>query len=247
MEATEKAFLLIADISGFTGFMSQKSIPLNHAKQIVVRLLKSVIEASESPLRVAEIEGDAVFFAAVIEGDPDSTAKLVRRKIDDFFAAFQAERDSIDDLRTCSCDACVQVGSLRLKQVLHLGEVVRETIGSFEKYFGPDVILVHRMLKNSVGAKEYVMMTIPAATATGSFDGLRKEERTEEFEGMGKVKTVVYLRPGGAYVQERTKHASLPARLWWRIVISWRFATNFLGLEQMSGNFRNFQTRRDDG
>jgi hypothetical protein len=236
---TEKAFLIIADISGFTGFMSQKSISLNHAKQIVVRLLKSIIETTEGSLRVAEIEGDAVFLIAVVEGSEEDVARLVKKKIDDVFRAFQTERDSIDDLRTCVCNACVQVRSLQLKQVIHLGEVVREKIGSFEKYFGPDVILVHRMLKNSVGAKEYVMMTLPANSAAGPLDGLRKEERTEEFEGMGKVKTVVYFR-SGSQAAKQDQPSSLVSRLWWRFVISWRYMTDFLGIQPFRGNFRNF-------
>ena len=239
---TEKAFLIIADISGFTGFMSQKSISLNHAKQIVVRLLKSIIETTESPLQVAEIEGDAVFLIAVVEGSEEDVARLVRKKIHDFFRAFLAERDSIDDLRTCVCNACVQVGSLQLKQVVHFGEVAREKIGSFEKYFGSDVILVHRMLKNSVGAKEYVMMTLPADTATGPLDGLRKEERAEEFEGMGKVKTVVYFRSGSDAVAE-TRPPSFGARLWWRFAISWRYMTDFLGIQPFRRNFRNLPTK----
>ena len=238
---TEKAFLIIADISGFTGFMSQKSISLNHAKQIVVRLLKSIIDAAGSTLHVAEIEGDAVFLIAMVEGDGEDVARLVRKKIDDFFNAFQAERDSINDLRTCSCQACVQAGSLQLKQVIHLGEVVREKIGSFEKYFGPDVILVHRMLKNSVSAKEYAMMTLPANVAAGPLEGLRKEERTEEFEGMGKVKTVVYVRPGSP-ITEHSQPSSVVQRLWWRFVISWRYMTDFLGIHPFRGVFRNLPT-----
>jgi hypothetical protein len=241
MDGTEKAFLLIADISGFTGFMRQKSISLNHAKQIVVRLLKSVIDASESPLKVAEIEGDAVFFTASVEGDPAHAAATLRKNIDDFFEAFKAERDALDVLRTCSCNACVQVGSLRLKQVVHLGEVVRETIGSFEKFFGPDVILVHRMLKNSVGAKEYVMMTIPAFTVTGGIEGSRQERRTEEFEGMGKVETVVFTRAGDPAIQRHSESTSL-RKLGWRWLISWRYLTDLLGIGRIKGDFRNLES-----
>ena len=238
MEGTERAFLLIADISGFTGFMSQKSISLNHAKQIVVRLLKSVIDASESPLKVAEIEGDAVFFTAIVEGDPAAAASAIRRKLGDFFEAFRSERDSIDALRSCSCDACVQVGSLRLKQVVHFGEVARETIGSFEKFFGSDVILVHRMLKNTVGAKEYVMMTMPAFAETGGIEGAREERRIEEFEGMGKVETVVFTRTKDAGPRSVPEPAPL-RKLGWRWLISWRYLTDLLGIGRIRGDFRN--------
>ncbi|NIO06511.1 MAG: DUF2652 domain-containing protein, partial [Deltaproteobacteria bacterium] len=65
MNDSSRTLLLIADISGFTEFMRLHAMATRHARQIVVRLLRAMIEATGPPLRVAELEGDAVFFYAV--------------------------------------------------------------------------------------------------------------------------------------------------------------------------------------
>ncbi len=57
MSGTSKAVLLVADISGFTKFMQMHAVSTSHAKQIVVRLLKSLMKASKPPLKVAELDG----------------------------------------------------------------------------------------------------------------------------------------------------------------------------------------------
>ncbi len=62
MSKETRAILMVADISGFTKFMKFHIISISHAKQVIVRLLKAIIKASKSPLKIAELEGDAVFF-----------------------------------------------------------------------------------------------------------------------------------------------------------------------------------------
>ena len=69
-KGTAKSILLVADISGFTDFVQHHARSASHARQIVVRLLKSVIDAARPPLKVGELEGDAVFFYAL--GDTES-------------------------------------------------------------------------------------------------------------------------------------------------------------------------------
>ncbi|MDH3252956.1 MAG: DUF2652 domain-containing protein, partial [Ignavibacteria bacterium] len=74
-----KALLLMADISGFTKFMKLHAVSTSHAQQIIVRLLKVIIKAAKPPLKVAEIEGDAVFFYAASADEALSrTAALVK-------------------------------------------------------------------------------------------------------------------------------------------------------------------------
>ena len=50
----------------------------------------------------------------------------------------------------CPCEACAQVGSLRLKFVAHAGEVAEQRIRNRTNLVGLEEITVHRMLKNSV-------------------------------------------------------------------------------------------------
>ncbi|MBI4459764.1 MAG: DUF2652 domain-containing protein [Acidobacteria bacterium] len=59
--SVQPAFLLIADISGYTRFMKEHRLSLAHAQEIVARLLESIIDASKDDLALAKLEGDAVF------------------------------------------------------------------------------------------------------------------------------------------------------------------------------------------
>ncbi|MCH7639746.1 MAG: DUF2652 domain-containing protein [Bacteroidetes bacterium] len=192
MKSTQGVILLLADISGYTRFIRQHQAA-SHARMIVVRLLKALVEASKPLFELAEIEGDAVFlFTSVSEENPEGFASRVKQHMLDLFLKFDREVRTLQKIRRCDCDACNGVGELKLKQVLHQGEVTIEQIDKFEKLFGLDVIIVHRMLKNSVEASEYVMMTDPVYRAFGDFHGIEPERRIEQFEGIGAVETFVF-------------------------------------------------------
>lgn len=203
------AVLLMADISGYTRFVRTHAETADHARQSVVKLLKAIITASSTPLQVAEIEGDAVFFYALNEPDESPVVTdAIKGQIPGLFRAFNGARDEMVVGADCPCEACTHVGDLRLKQVVHSGEVAVERIGRFEKLFGLDVIVIHRMLKNTIEASEYLMLSDAAHRALGSFGASGAEERTECLDGIGEMRMHVYyaeelsalpLRP----VQER--------------------------------------------
>ncbi len=193
MRPTTNAILLVADISGWTKFVRRHAVSATHARQIVVNLLRAIIAATEPPLTVAELEGDAVFLYALSEpGDLGRVAAKVKAQIPHLFRAFAAELKLLSTRPRCSCEACSSVERLRLKQVVHAGEVALEQIGKFEKLFGLDVIIVHRMLKNSVEAKQYLMISEPAYEAMDGFYGLKPEKRVEKLEGVGRLETRVF-------------------------------------------------------
>ena len=107
---------------------------------------------------MAELEGDAVFFFALTtEDDLPQAADAVKEQILRFFQVFSREINALQQFTACVCEACTNVGQLRLKQVIHRGEVAVEQIDRFEKLVGLDVIVVHRMLKNTVPSNEYLM------------------------------------------------------------------------------------------
>ncbi|MCH7564703.1 MAG: DUF2652 domain-containing protein [Gemmatimonadetes bacterium] len=193
IEPTTNAILLVADISGWTKFVRRHAKSASHARQIAVHLLRAIIAAVEPPLTVAELEGDAVFLFALSEpGDLNGVAVKVKAQIPRLFRAFAAEMKLLSTRPRCSCEACSSVERLRLKQVVHAGEVALEQIGKFEKLFGLDVIIVHRMLKNSVEAKEYLMISEPAYEAMDGFYGLEPERRVEKLKGVGWLETRVF-------------------------------------------------------
>ena len=194
MDEPKPVFLLLADISGYTEFVRFHSMSGSHAFETVRRLLEALIEASSPPLQVAEIEGDAIFFYAVADRTPvEEVGEAVRNQILTFFRTFDSELSALTKVRSCPCEACALAPELRLKQVAHAGEVTLTRIDRFVKLFGLDVILVHRMLKNSVPAEEYLLMTEPAFDAFGGFFDQDAERRSEELDGLGTVPTrVVY-------------------------------------------------------
>jgi len=196
MADTTQTILLVADISGFTQFMRMHALATGHSRMIIVHLLNSIVQTTRLPLLVAELEGDAVFLYATAEnGDIEQVAEQVKEQIPRLFRAFQRERDELLKRPGCECDACCSIGNLRLKQVVHTGEVAFERIDRFDKLFGLDVIVVHRMLKNSVPAKEYLMLSDPAYATFRGFYDQEPERRTEEFDGVGPLDTVVFYEP----------------------------------------------------
>ncbi len=200
MNETSRALLLIADISGFTEFMRLHALATSHARHIIARLLRALIQASGPPLRVAELEGDAVFFYAVgLDENAEASFEQPKKQILRLFWVFKREIQALQQVPACVCEACTTVGNLRLKQVVHFGEVSIEPIQGFEKLFGFDVIIVHRMLKNRLSSKEYLMITRPAYAAFIDFFALDPEPHSEELEGVGSIDTVVFQEESLAF------------------------------------------------
>ena len=154
---TANALLVIADIGGYTRFMSLHRTSLAHAQENTSRLLEAIIDAAPA-LELAELEGDAAFLYVT-----DPTAADITRSLAGLASAvhraFHEEQAYIASRNACPCDGCRQTGTLTVKVVAHHGEVVLSTTRGRSTLAGVDVILVHRMLKNSVPIGEYVLMT----------------------------------------------------------------------------------------
>jgi hypothetical protein len=212
-----KVFLILIDISGYTRFTRLHRLSAMHAEQIITDLLESIIRRASLPLVVHEILGDSVnFYAFADEGR--QTALEVRRQVDTIFDAFRLREGELNsDCALCVCQACQNVGKLSLKAVLHRGQAIFNTIAGFRKVSGEDVILAHRLLKNSVPEKEYVLETEAFHQLAGQSPGIRHEERTEQYEDVGSVKVHVFYpaeRSGPAKAAKRSLLAKL--RMSWR-------------------------------
>jgi class 3 adenylate cyclase len=235
--ASQRALLLIADISGYTKFMKVHRINLAHAQVVVARLLEAVIDAARpNKLKLYKLEGDAALFyapAGARPPDPSALALAIRR-------AFLARRTELDVDKVCSCDGCVQVSDLKIKVISHVGEVAFQKIKRFTELAGMDVIVVHRLLKNSVPVSEYLLMTDAALdTADPSLRG-RVSSAQEELEGVGTTEVhwidLDALEPPDAVSR---------ATSWWRKVLMW-FRLHwgalpyYLGMKQPCDGFKNF-------
>jgi hypothetical protein len=182
--AIRRAVLLIADIGGYTHYMHWNRKHLAHAQQTVAGLLEAVIDAGKG-LKLAKLEGDAAFF-----WQPDGNAKvLVCDRLSRMRQAFFAQRERFKRDIPCECASCEQLDKLSLKFVVHQGEVAEQKVKRHVELAGVDVILVHRMLKNSVPVLEYVLMTDPVAACLDESMRVQCRPLLHHFEGIGETST----------------------------------------------------------
>lgn len=185
--------LVIADVSGYTQFIKFNKMSLLHAEEIISQLLEAVIDNTGYPLVLNKLEGDAAFLYAETEGaDEVSAVRDVVRQVQAFFAAFHAKVQELSSGRSaCPCDACQRIRNLQLKAVVHTGVVAFKKIRQFDELAGEEVILAHRLLKNTVPSHEYILMTEAVYAVIEEMPGWRTELREEYYDGLGAVRVKV--------------------------------------------------------
>jgi hypothetical protein len=194
-DVPEPVLLVIADISGYTRYMTANVKTFAHSQAIITELIKAMVQAVELPLEVAKLEGDAVFLFARKSPDLAIQADHKRSMGQKLIAFFEVFRQKLHELAlstTCTCNACTHIERLRLKLVVHSGEALFHKVLNFEELAGVDVIIVHRLLKNSLSADQYLLVTesaqndleLPAATPL--------VPGTEVYDDIGQVRIGVY-------------------------------------------------------
>jgi hypothetical protein len=186
---TRRALLLIADIGGYTEYMQFHRSILGHAEAATSRMLGKVVDAARG-FELIEIEGDAAFLSRDAEGlDGPATLATVTEAAVAMHRAFHEQRRLIE-LNMCPCGSCTQTSELKLKFVAHVGEVATQTIKRRSKLVGMDVILVHRLLKNSVQVPEYVLVSEDVYGNGGAgAPEPAMQEIAHDLEGIGPVRT----------------------------------------------------------
>lgn len=217
-------FLLLADISGYTRYMLENRTAALHSQGIITDLLEAVIAEVELPLEVSKLEGDAVFMVA---GRDETLAwtevgRRIGSRLDAFVTAFNRRLEALAEALACPCAACRNLDRLRLKVVAHAGQAVRHRVGRFEEWTGVDVILVHRLLKNRVGADSYLLLTEPAFGAFAPPEAAGYEATELEDKDLGRVPLRVRLLeprpapPAASGLGARIRTVLHEARWWWR-------------------------------
>ena len=150
MSAAESGYLLLADISGYTAYLSDSE--LEHARDTLAQLLGVLIDHTKPPLVLSKLEGDAVF--SYTWGDePFASAQTFVELIENTYIAFRRAIELMVMNNTCQCSACANVSMLDLKFFVHHGTFVHQDLGVQTELVGTDVNLVHRLMKNSVSAR----------------------------------------------------------------------------------------------
>lgn len=149
----QQATILIPDISGYTRFLSKTE--LSHSTHIINELLQVIADTVLPRFTLAEIEGDALLTYAKGRVDLEEIEAICKDTFINFHYFLKViERDSV-----CRCGACQGVSNLSLKFVVHYGYFDEIKIAQFTKLSGPDMVIAHRLLKNNVPTREYVLLT----------------------------------------------------------------------------------------
>ena len=186
---TDLGFLVLADVSGFTAFVT--TTELEHGSEIIAALLDEVIGHLSPPLEIQEIEGDAVF-ALAGEGADLPRSRLLE-VLEEAFVAFKARQREMQAAETCFCGACQQIGTLDLKMVVHHGPFLRHMVGGRNRVTGTAVILVHRLLKNGLARTGgYALLTESVLRSLGlDAEQAGWPAHTERYEHLGDVRCFV--------------------------------------------------------
>ena len=158
-----QGLLLIADITGYTGYLTASE--LEHAQGVLESLLGVLVDETRPPLRISGFEGDAIL-SYTIPGVEISSQTFVEI-IESCYVNFRRQMELLVLNNTCGCNACANINRLDLKFFVHWGSFTLQQLGQSQELFGPEVILIHRLLKNHVkeatGIGAYTVYTRAAA------------------------------------------------------------------------------------
>ena len=181
-------FFCVPDITGFTRFVATADI--NFAREVIPALLRKLIDANILGMSVAEIEGDAIFFYKT--GRLPSIAR-VAKQCELFFNIFF---DFLESLKESPSEnhSDELTEHLGLKVIIHHGLVGTANIKGRTKLIGEDVIIAHKLLKNSVAEDNYILLTEKylnkikgVERVTKHFNNKSLLEGKEEYEYIGVI------------------------------------------------------------
>lgn len=187
---TQKGYLLLADISGYTFFLAETE--LEHAHIALSYLLETIVGKLGGALKIVKLEGDAVFSYIEEEQLPEHLSVL--ELIDQTYFAFRDQAETLHKGATCPCKACQAIPSLDLKFMVHHGEFIVQQVAGIKDLLGSDVNLVHRLMKNNVtestGWRGYALITVQGM-ADLQPDKRAFIRQSESYEHLGEVETYV--------------------------------------------------------
>ncbi|MES2849446.1 MAG: DUF2652 domain-containing protein [Bacteroidota bacterium] len=183
--AENNATILIPDISGFTEFMT--TTELSHSSHAINLLIDAMLEAVGEEYEVSEIEGDAVL---LIKKGPAPSQKEIMNTCLKIFNGFHFQRKFLELNAVCPCGACQAIIDLTLKFVVHHGPLAEIKVGRFVKQSGTEMIVAHRLLKNSINNDEYLLLTEKLFNDEADPSGVVDMEwirSADEYASIGKV------------------------------------------------------------
>jgi uncharacterized protein YndB with AHSA1/START domain len=183
MTDTTPACLIIADVSGYTEYLA--GVELDHAQDILADLMTTVVKGLRPGFKLSKLEGDAAFVYAPTEQVDGS---ILMDTIESCYFAFRQRLLSIQQASTCECRACALIPQLNLKFVVHHGLVVLHKVAGRSELVGTDVIVVHRLLKNTISEPAYAFFSDACMDLTDlDPPALDLHRQSETYEHVGEI------------------------------------------------------------
>jgi hypothetical protein len=187
------SFFCVPDITGFTKLIANADI--NFTKEIIPALLRKLIDNNILKMNVAEIEGDAIFFYRT---GRLPTIHRVALQCKIFYDTFFNYIESLKKADEENYNKHLAGGQLGLKVIIHYGMINTSLIKGRTKLIGRDVIIVHKLLKNSVQENEYVLFSenylkriqLNKTNTTFNWKNLKKGREVYEFIGPVKYRYI---------------------------------------------------------
>ena len=148
-------FFCIPDITGFTRFVTTTD-DADFANRVISTVLNKVAEANILAMDIAEIEGDAIFFFKI------GRLPAIKKVAQQCQLIYEVFLDAISGFEQTDPDLYhkyLSANQLGMKVIVHHGQVTPTKIGKRTKLMGEDVILAHKLLKNSVVDPCYILLT----------------------------------------------------------------------------------------
>lgn len=249
MSETHEGYFLIADITGYTRYLSESE--LEHAQDTLTALLKLLVDNTVPPLVISRLAGDAVISYGLLESF--FLGQTFLETIEDTYVTFRKTLQRLVLNNNCRCNACANIATLDLKFFIHYGTFGIQRISDHDELVGSDINLLHRLLKNSVGEKTgfqgYALLT-EAAIQQLAINGLEDTmvPITEEYEYLGEVKvwvqdmhavwekkrkTVAVLFPDDQLAGSFEIDIALPREIVWDYLTQPEFRTVLIGADRM--------------
>ena len=200
-----KGFMVVVDISGYTTFIKAHSsskkpslfrkviekINDGHGEHIISDLLETVINELEGTLTINKLEGDAALFYAIPADATDFSKNLIR-KLENSIEIFNKRINELLFIQACPCIPCNEIVNLKLKCFVHYGDFLIKKVSRFKEIAGENVIILHRLMKNSIPHNEYILFTEEAAKVSAIDELKNVEIRTEKLDDFGKMQVQVH-------------------------------------------------------
>ena len=150
----EQSLIFIPDITGFTRFV--QSVEVRHSQHIISELLEILIDSNPLGLDISELEGDAILF---YKYGHVPTLESILHQAKHMFENFHNHLKKYTSPGVCHCGAQKVPVDLSLKIIIHQGKLAFTKVKQYRKPYGLDMIVAHKLLKNSIEEKEYVLVT----------------------------------------------------------------------------------------